>query len=449
MKKKIFILFLFVLMLIPFTSCDSGKNPNKEIVLSNNNQVNMYTAAEAENCFNFFWETQTDESFPGAGLIPDRFNTVRNQPAGYASIASVGFGLAAFPVGVHRGWITEEEGYERSLMTLTNIKDLITFEGFYYHFYNLKSGTPTDCEVSVIDTAIFVIGALMAGEYFGGEVAELANEIYARVNWNWYINPDTNQFYMSYDPDTRKHDGKWDIYGEQLMLYFLGAGSPEEEHRISKKVYDAFKKSVGVYESKTGEKFVFYNSWNGSIFTYQFSHAFIDFRNIVDARGVDWYQNSVIASQCARQYCIDNPEGFSSLSHNANSWGLTACDTPTGYSGKLGNNPTGFGSNDQTRNDGTMALCGSVGSIPFLPTEVEESIQYYYEFQGGKLVGRFGLQDSYNVENGLWVAEDVIGIDKGVSLLMIENHRSGLIWDYLSQADWMKQAIEVLEFESK
>ena len=139
---------------------------------------------------------------------------------------------------------------------------------------------------------------------------------------------------------------------------------------------------------------------------------------------------------------------FADKTHNKNSWGLTACDTPSGYSGLLGNNPTGFGHNDQTRNDGTVALCGSVGSMPFLPTEVQESIEYYYTFDNGVLVGKYGLYDSYNDEaNSLWVASDVIGIDKGISLLMIENYHSELIWRCINKADFMEEAINVLGFK--
>jgi hypothetical protein len=235
-------------------------------------------------------------------------------------------------------------------------------------------------------------------------------------------------------------------------MYFLAAGSPTKRFRIDQSVYDDFVKHYGTYTSTTtGEKYVFINSWFGSIFTYQFSHAFIDFRNIIDSEGIDWYQNSVIATKCARQYCIDNPEGFSTRTHNANSWGLTACDIPEYpyYSGYLGNNPTGFSHNDQTRNDGTMSLAGAPGSMPFLPDEVQEAIKYYYTFDNGILLSKYGLLDSYNLEKGTWIASDVLGIDKGITLLMIENHRTGLIWDYLGQADWMKEAIKNLGFEYK
>lgn len=430
MKKKIFYVFSILLVVFSLTSC-KGNYPAK----SETKEVHKYVLQEEEACFNFFWETQvTDEDSKAYGLIPDRYPSNR-----LASIASVGFGLAGFTVGVQNDWITAEEAEERSIKTLKSMSKLKTIEGFYYHFYNEKTGNPaTGSEISNIDTAIFVAGALMAGEYFQGEVKKLANEIYEKVNWPWYINDETDQFYMSYDPSTGEFDGAWDFYGEQLMMYFLAAGSPT--YPIEKKVYDSFTKHLGVYGDN-----VFYHSWFGSIFTYQFSHAFVDFRNIVDSEGIDWYDNSVKATKAGRQYCIDNPEGF--VTFNKNSWGITACDTPRGYSGLLGFPPSGF-SNNSHKNDGTIALAGSIGSMPFLPDEVTQSIIYYYTLLDGRLVGEYGLYDSYNLENNrVWIAKDVIGIDKGISLLMIENYRSELIWKYFNQAEFMDRAIEVLGFE--
>lgn len=429
MKRIIYLLCIFLSIFV-VSSCGEDENPHLET-----REVHKYTLMEEEACFRFFWETASlDEGLPSYGLIPDRYPS-----NGLASIASVGFGLAAILVGVQNDWITYDEGEERALKTLQSVDDLKTIEGFYYHFYYDISGSPAaGSEISNIDTAIFVAGALVAGEFFGGEVKTIANKIYDEVNWPWYINPDTNRFYMGYDPVTKKFSGAWDFYGEQLMMYFLAAGS--RTYPIEKVVYDSFQKHLGVYGGQ-----MFYHSWFGSIFTYQFSHAFVDFRNIVDADGINWFDNSVKATKAARQYCIDNPDGY--IAFNENSWGLTACDTPTGYNGLLGNPPSGY-TNDSHKNDGTVALAGSIGSMPFLPEEVEKSIIYYYTVLDGQLVGEYGLYDAYNLEKSrVWIAKDVIGIDKGISLLMIENYRSGLIWEYFMQADFMNTAIEVLGFK--
>ena len=429
MKKRIIALLLTFILIITLSSCE--KKPAYEP-----KEVSEYALAEEKACFDFFWETQvSDESLYSYGLIPDRYPS-----NGLASIASVGFGLAAIPIGIENGWIKKSEGEERVIKTLQSLDELTTIHGFYYHFYSMVSGKPSNgSEVSDIDTALFIAGALMAGEYFQGEAKELADKIYSEVEWPWFIDPKNKQFYMSYDPQAQKFkDGHWDFYGEQLVMYFLAAGSPT--YSIDQSVYNSFTKHLGSYGGQA-----FYHSWFGSIFTYQFSHAFVDFRNMKDPNGINWFDNSVKATIAARLYCIDNPEGF--LAYNENSWGLTACDTPTGYSGLLGNPPNGY-TNDTQTNDGTVALAGSVGSFPFLPEEVEASIAYYYELLDGKLVGKYGLYDAYNLEGGkIWIAKDVIGIDKGISLLMIENYRSELVWKYFMQSEHIQVAIDVLGFK--
>lgn len=427
MKKLYIVVLLF--LLISVSGCkDEGYERN---VI---NTVSNYALQEEEASFNFFWETQnTDEEAGGYGLIPDRYPS-----NGLASIASVGFGLAGFPIGVENEWITKKEGLDRTISTLKNMKNLKTVEGFYYHFYNEKSGNPASgSEISNIDTAIFIAGALVAGEYFGGEAKTLAYEIYDAINWPWYINKTTNRFYMGYNPVTKVFSGAWDVYGEQLMMYFLAAGS--KTYPIEKKVYDSFNRLSGTYGGET-----FIHSWFGSIFTYQFSHSFVDFRNIVDEDGINWFENSVKATKANRQFCIDNSSTFRTFSED--SWGTTACDTPTGYSGTLGAAPSGF-NNDAHKNDGTIALAGSIGSMPFAPTEVMSSIKNYYEAFNGGLVGKYGLYDAYNIEKDTpWIASDVIGIDKGVTLLMIENHRSNLVWDIFNNTEFMERAIKVLGF---
>lgn len=434
--KKIITVILSLFFFISLTGCkkDEIRDDIKDI-----NQVSEVVLKEEKACFDFFWnEQQTEENNKGYGLIPDRY-----PDKALASIASVGFGLAAFPIGVKNNWVSYDEAYNRVLNTLKSINELEKVEGFYYHFYAYRNGNPaTNSEISNIDTAILLMGAMCSAEYFGGAVKEEFYKIYDAVNWNWYINKETNQFYMGYDPIKKEFSGAWDFYGEQLMMYFLAAGSRVEEHRISKVVYDSFKKVKGFY----GGKF-FYHSWFGSIFTYQFSQAFIDFRNIVDSKNINWYENSVNASIAARQYCIDNSTKF--ITYNENSWGITACDTPKGYNGLLGAAPSG-GNNAAHKNDGTIALAGSIGSMPFMPKEVTESIEYYYSLFNGALVGKYGLYDAYNLDYNAhkpWIAKDVIGIDKGISLLMIENHRSNFVWNYVMKSQEIQNAIKVLEFK--
>ena len=424
----------FILSLVFFTyfiiGC-STETEKEETV--DNSKATQYMIEEEQASFNFFWEQQRiNPLLKSCGLIPDRYPS-----NGLASIASVGFGLAAFVVGAENGWITKTEGYDRALLTLTHIKDLDRIHGFYYHFYQEISGNvASGSEISNIDTAIFICGALVAGEYFKGEVETMARAIYDDVEWDWFVNKKTNNFYMSYDASNSKFNGAWNTYAEQLMMYFLGAGSLT--HPIEKKVYDAFSRNKGQYKSET-----FINSWFGSLFTYQFSHAFIDFRNMVDADGVNWYENSVQATIANYNYCVDQSNKFITFSNKA--WGLTACDTPTGYSGLLGSLPSG--NNSQTfKNDGTIAPCGAIGSICFYPEKVMPTIVNYATMLNGQLIGDYGFKDAFNFENGIWIASSVIGIDKGITVLMIENYRSEIIWKTFMKLDIMDRAIDVLEF---
>ena len=430
---KKFLLVIVLLLCFLVVGCggetDNGGKKTKE---------NKYMLAEEEASFDFFWETQNvNEKLGGCGLIPDRYPS-----SGLASIASVGFGLGAFVVGAYNNYVTFDEAKERSLLTLTHVRELERVHGFFYHFYQEKTGTKASgTELSNIDTSIFLCGALLAGKYFGGEVEKVANEIYEEVDWPWFVNPSTNQFYMSYNGDTKQFGGAWDTYAEHLMMFFLGAGSPT--HPIDKKVYDSMNRHIGTYQ---GYKVI--NSWFGSIFTYQFSHAFIDFRNIVDDKGTDWFDNSVQATYANYTYCKNNPEGFRTF--NEEQWGITACDTPTGYSGLLGTLPSGTGMEMKFKNDGTVAPAGAIGSIVFAPKEVLKAINNYATMLDGDLIGDYGFYDAFNFEdNKPWIANSVIGIDKGITVLMIENYRSEIIWKTFMQLECMDRAIEVLGFTKK
>jgi hypothetical protein len=387
---------------------------------------------EYEASFLYFWEqTNTLDDSPGYGLVRDRFP---GNPS-IASIAAVGFGLTAIPIGVEEGWIGYEDGFERASRTLDTFLKLENFHGFFFHFLDFNTGERAwNCEISTIDTAIFLCGALTAGEYFGGEVAKKASALYERVNWNGMIDYRNNYFYMAYYPE-KGFQGFWDFYAEQLMLYVLAAGAPSPKYRIDPVVYYSFKRYQGSYK---GERFI--HSWFGSLFTYQFSHAWIDFRDLTDGRGVNWFENSVRASLASYNYCKDNADRFAGF---AIGWGVTACDGPGGYDGLLGTPPSG--NNDTAhRVDGTLAPAGALGSIVFLPDRAIEALEAYYELP--ELVGRYGLKDSFNLDLD-WFASDYIGIDKGITLLMISNYRNDLVWNILMESEYIIDGLDRLGSE--
>ncbi|CCQ97018.1 conserved hypothetical protein [[Clostridium] ultunense Esp] len=391
---------------------------------------------ESLGSFRFFWEeANADPNSTGYGLIRDR---APGSPR-MASIASVGFGLSAIVIGAERGWVSYEEAKKRAVGTLhTLLHRLPHHHGFFYHFMDMETGARYGkSEVSIIDTAIALCGALTAGEYFGEEAKELATRIYERVDWNWYRNRDTNQFYMGYAEEEGRHFGAWDHYAEQFMMYFLGAASPT--HPVDPEMFYQFERFVGEY----GSYGPIIHSWTGSLFVYQFSHAWFDLRGLVDRDGVDWFRNSVLASLANRQFCIDLSSRYQTF--GLNSWGLTACDGPKGYSGGYGAKPNKV---ERDFPDSTIPPCGPIGSIVFTPEESIAAMEHFRTFPG--LWGKYGFQDAYNLDvDPAWYARDVIGIDKGISLLMIENFRTGLIWEVFMRNRFAREGLSRVGFRPK
>ena len=391
---------------------------------------------ELKKCYNFFIkEANLDSNSDGYGLIRDK-NMYANE---IASIASVGYGLAALIIGTERRWIKYKKAYKRAEKTLDTFLNNVEGEnGFYYHFLNMKTGKREwNCEISIIDTAIFICGAIAAGEFFGKTVKAKAEELYKRINWEWYRNKKNNYFYMGYKPETGFW-GQWDMYAEQLMLYILGVASPS--FPVNSKMYTDFRKEKANYEDI---KDIIY-TYCGTLFTYQFSHAWIDFRGTKDDSGIDWFENSIKATLANRKYCINNSKKFKTF--GSESWGLTASLGPKGYSGGYGAMPCL--ANIEKQNDGTVAPCGPAGSIVFTPKLSIEALEYFYNHVP-KLWGKYGFKDAYNLENGQWYSKEYIGIDKGTSMVMIENYLNGTIWKYFMQNSYIKEGLELLNFSVK
>ena len=389
---------------------------------------------ELKKSYQFFIkEANTNKNSEGYGLIRDKTILAKE----IASIASVGYGLAALVIGVEHKWITKQKAFERANLTLETFLNNVEGEnGFFYHFVNMENGKREwNCEISIIDTAIFICGAITAGEYFGKEVKEKAKKLYQNINWDWYRNKSNNLFYMGYKPE-QGFWGSWDMYAEQLMLYVLGVSSPT--YPIDKSMYYEFKRKRADYKQ---EKDIIY-TYCGTLFTYQFSHAWIDFRNRKDKDEIDWFINSIKATKANRQYCIDNQKNFKT--YNENSWGLTACLSPKGYFSP-GAKPADIDLN--LENDGTVTPCGAIGSIVFTPKESIKSMEYYYN-TFPKLWGKYGFKDGYNLEKVKpWFAKEYIGIDKGIEIVMIENYLNGTIWKYFMKNEYVKKAMEILEIK--
>jgi len=406
----------------------------------------------SQRCFSFF----VDESNTNNGLITDRAKTDGSSASTIASIASVGFGLTAYCIGAERGWINRTQAYERVLTTLRmfwdgdvdndGINDYNSFtniHGFFYHFININTGNREwSCEVSSIDTTLLLAGILTARQYFDQpeeeEVRILASNIYHRVDWKWMQNGTAAlPLSMGWKPEDGFISARWSSYSEHMVLHLLGIGSPNPENRLSPEVWDGWSRTKVVdYDGKTFVQCP-------PLFTHQFSHAWVDFYGKSDGY-LDYWYNSKLATLAHRQFCID--QGYF---YSTNVWGISASDYEHGYTA-WGGPPA------QGPIDGTVVPYAPAGSMPFTPEICIETLQYMYETFGSltyinPVWSKYGFADAFRPSSSTqvdWVNDDVIGIDMGITLLMIENYRSGFVWEYFMRNPEIMKAMDWAGFQT-
>ncbi|MFH0838649.1 MAG: glucoamylase family protein [Candidatus Omnitrophota bacterium] len=375
-----------------------------------------------QDTFKYFWQ----ETNPSNGLIRDS-----TSPGSPCSIAAVGFGLVSLCIAEKRGWIKREDAYKRVLTTLkTFYYDLQQERGFYYHFIDMHSGKRVwNSEISSIDTALFLAGALFCGEYFKGtKVDQLAQKLYERVDWKWMLNKN-NVLCMGWKPESGFLPYYWDSYNELIILYALAIGSPT--HPIPAHTWKAWKRPYGTYD-----RYTLIYSYTGSLFTYLYSHAWIDFRSFYDG-DINYWDNSIRAVKANRQFCINNRVNFSTYSEDC--WGLSASLGPAGY--------RAYGAKPGIAlHDGTIAPFAVCGTLPFDRENTLRSIRFMYENYGDKIYGTYGFKDAFNISQDWW-AEDYLGIDQGIIMLMIENSRSSMVWKYFMRNNaiqkWVQTCLKI------
>ena len=452
--KKITLLFMVILLTFTLISCQSTQENNYDVTLKD---IDGLILEEQYRSFMFFWETSNrNKDSRGYGMSRDRFPNAN----GIASIASVGFALAGLPIGIVNDWITYEEGFEHASLTMDTLLNMEHYHGFYHHFISMETTERVwNSEVSVIDTALLMVGVLSAGQYFGGEVKEKAQTLYERVDWNWYINPQTNRYYMSYYPEDGYHTGRWYGFAEQLIMYVLGAGSPTyptgaAPYNVMK--YDMLGKNAPYISEIDASRNVdsYYYAPGGELFIHQYSHAFIDFRDMLDPDGLDWYENARRAHQAQYSFALDNQARYRSLSPT--SFGVSASDGPNGYFA-YGTPP--YSHTGPSRFDGTVAPYAAMASIIHLEQETINTAYYFKTLPN--LWGSYGFRASFNLgthtgytdtrieDKTPYYSPDVIGIDKGITMLMIENYRSQLIWNIFMDIPYIQNGLEVLGFQDK
>jgi hypothetical protein len=385
------------------------------------------------------------ETNPANGLVRDK--TADNWPA---SIAATGLALACYPVAVERGFMTRPAAVARTLTTLRFFwscphgpePDATGHRGFYYHFLDMQTGRRAwRCELSTIDSALLLAGALTAAAYFDAETADereiraLTDALYRRADWRWAQNRGATVTH-GWTPEGGFLAHRWQGYDEALLLYVLGLGSPT--HPLAENSYAAWT-SGNRWESHYGYDYLY----AGPLFTHQLSHVWIDFREIQDAfmrgKGIDYFENSRRATYVQQRYAIENPGKFTHYCECC--WGITASEGPGPAVLKLDGVKRKFygylaRGAPNGPDDGTLAPWAVVASLPFAPEIALEALHFCIHQAKLKEFNAYGFKAAFNPTHpgepgnpyGWWVSPWHFGLNQGPIVLMIENHLTGLPW---------------------
>jgi hypothetical protein len=364
---------------------------------------------EIERAAFLFFLEQTN---PETGIVRDRFNVRTPDKSDLGSIAATGFGFTALCIGQHREWISMEDARTRVLAGLRFLWERMpNHRGFFYHWANINTGERLwDSEVSSIDSAILLCGVLTCRKHFEDkEIDQLAHDIFNRVDWTW-LSEDTRLLPHGWRPETGFLQFRWENYSELMMMYLLGLGS--YSHTLPAEAWNAWKRTVFEYEG------IRYIGSFAPLFIHQYSQAWFDFRNKRD-RYADYFQNSILATQVHRQFCLELASRFPTYSEDL--WGITASDSFKGYAVWGGPPATG-------PIDGTVVPSAAGGSLPFLPKEAMRVLRTMRERYEALSWSPYGFVDAFNPLTK-WSDNFVLGIDTGITLLMAENVRTGFVWN--------------------
>jgi len=312
--------------------------------------------------------------------------------------------------------------------------DATGYNGFYYHFLDMQTGRRDgDAELSTIDTALLLGGVLHVQQYFDqpdapeATIRALADALYRRVDWPW-MQVRSTKLCHGWKPETGFLLYDWGGYNEAMILYLLALGSPTLP--ITPEAWTAWTSSYA-WQTHYDQAFVVFPP----LFGHQYSHVWIDFRNIQDtymrAKGLDYFENSRRATLANRAYAIANPHGW--VDYGENVWGLTASDIPSSYSAR--------GAPPPERDDGTITPTAAGGSFAFTPHESLAALRHMYATYRTQIWGPYGFKDAFN-PSMKWFAADYLGIDQGPIMLMIENSRTGRIWHVFMQHAAIHRGLE-------
>ncbi len=457
LKTKFLIIITLVLLLQLLLVAEDDKTGRK---------INYQLSLEDE----IFLDTLQYYSFlyfineinPENGLVRDR-----TQPESPASMAATGFALPIWAIGAERGWISRDRAKQLTLNLLKFLwtaeqsdRDSATgYKGFFYHFVDIKTGKRMwDCELSSIDTGLLLAGIHFAIQFYNKmndetetQIRNLGDKITQRVEWDFLTMPSTGKFKntisLSWEPETGLNPIGWIGYNEALIMYLLAASLDYSKIDLA---YNQWLYNYEWREPYLGLAHALFPP----LFGHQYSHLFIDFRGLSDSylkeKGIDYFENSRRAVLTQQLYAIENPLGWKG--YDSLCWGLTACDGPGNiynYDDKKFEyyNARGTSGKEVIQNDdGTIAPTAAGGSIVFAPEIVIPTLKSMYQKYGDKgLWGKYGFVDSFNPTLN-WFNKDYLGIDQGPFVIMIENLRTGLVWNNVMKDPLIQKGLKRLGF---
>jgi hypothetical protein len=294
-----------------------------------------------------------------------------------------------------------------------------------------------------VDSAFLLAGALTAGMYFAAdrpdenEIRRLADALYQRADWQWAQDGGSTVTH-GWKPESGFLKYRWEGYDEALLLYILALGSPT--HSVPKSSYAAWNCTYK-WAHCCGQDYLY----AGPLFTHQLSHVWVDFRSIQDAfmrnKGIDYFENSRRATYAQQQYAINNPLKFEG--YGPHCWGITAGDGPGPDTIKVNGierqffNYVGRGV-PYGPDDGTIAPWAVVASLPFAPEIVLPALDYYIHEAKLTVLNPYGFKASFNAtypakfgNSHGWVSSWHYRLNQGPIILMIENYRTGLLWQLM------------------
>lgn len=411
-----------------FTTIDSTKKhpsiPTEELV----EKVQSTT-------FKYFW----DFAHPNSGLARER-----NTSNDLVTSGGSGFGLMAIIVGIENGLISREEGINRWEKILNFLEGADRFHGAWSHWINGNTGTvipfsANDNGGDLVETSFLIQGMITVRQYLNEDdlkekaLIEKINQLWNDVEWDWYTKGGEKVLYWHWSPNLN-----WAInlkirgHNETLITYILAASSPT--HSISAETYhQGYARSGGI---KNGKEFFDYllplgSDYGGPLFFTHYSFIGLDPRNLKDQYADYWQQNKN-HTLINREWCIRNSKDY--LGYSEDCWGLTASDNHEGYSAHSPNN-----------DKGVITPTAAISSIPYAPEESIKAIEFFYYVLGDKIWGEYGFYDAFNPTED-WYARSYLAIDQGPIVCMIENYKTGLLWDLFMSAPEIKTGLNKLGF---